>query len=96
MSDPLLNLQPIQVEPRPTIPNGRKVTCSCGETFRLDSEEENNHYVWALRWTDITRRLAAVSRLGHCLVSDGFDRAVSRARSSFGLNPAWYRGEVVR
>lgn len=96
MSDPLLNLPPIQVEPRPTNSNGRKVTCSCGESFRLDSDAENSHYVWALRWTDITRRLAAVSNLGYCPITDGFDRAVSRARSAFGLNPAWYRGEVVR
>ncbi|GGR64824.1 hypothetical protein J2S40_001152 [Nocardioides luteus] len=95
MSDPF-NLPPIEVTPRPTIPNGRKVTCSCGATFRLDSEDENNHYVWAVRWVDITRRLAEVSNLGHCPAADGFEGAVRRARSSFGINPAWYRGQVVR
>lgn len=96
MSNPLLNLPPIQVTPRPTVEHGRRVTCSCGESFRLDSTEENDHYVWALAWEDITRRIARVSNLGYCPITDGFDVAVRRARAGFGLNPAYYRGEVCR
>jgi hypothetical protein len=61
-----------------------EVTCSCGTSFELDSPEEVDHYVWAVR-TDGSR-----SNLGECPITQG---GVQRAKERLINNGhAWFRG----
>lgn len=75
--------------PRPLRTDGTMVTCSCGESFALDSQAELDHYVWAVRSNGET------SNLGHCPVTHGGMTAVASARWSLGFNRVAYRGEYV-
>jgi len=63
---------------------GTLVTCGCGEQFELNSPEEDNHYVWAVR-TDQTR-----TNLGECPVEQGSVQACKDKLIRTGH--AWFGG----
>jgi hypothetical protein len=70
-----------------------EVECSCGERFLLNSPEEVDHYVWAVR-TDQTR-----SNLGECPITQGSvqaakDRLIRNGHAWF-LGGFLYKGEKV-
>jgi hypothetical protein len=66
------------------MPQGTKVECSCGTQFELNSPQEDDHYVWAVR-TDGTR-----SNLGECPITQG---SVQNAKNRLINNGhAWFRG----
>lgn len=68
--------------------SGTMVTCDCGAEFALDSREEDEHYVWALRWS------GERSMLGYCPVKHGMNAAIRQARVSLS-GAAVYHGKVV-
>lgn len=78
-------LYPVEVQPK-------RVYCSCGASFQLDSPEEERHFVWAIR-ADGTR-----SNLGECPIEQGsvtacVDRMMKNGH--YWGRGFLYRGKVV-